>query len=676
MANIDENIKKEYEELTKTLKHHMDLYYNQDSPEISDYEYDQLMLKLKKFEQDYPELKTNDSPTQIIGGTAKREAGVKITHNKPMLSIEDVFTKDEVKEWVKKVHLLHPQAGFSVEIKIDGLSMTLRYMKDPSDNKLHLTVAETRGDGLIGEDVTANALVIPDVKKIIDLPYDYLELRGEVYMSHEAFESYNEEQERLGKKIAANPRNLAAGTLRQLDPEVTKSRGLKMFIFNIQDGPEELLSSHCGGLDILAKAGVPVVRHIHCTSEDEILFAIDEIGNLRDSLDFDLDGAVVKLDNTAWRNDFPSGSKYSSGHIAYKYPPEERVIVMDEIIVDVGRTGKLTFTGSFHDKETGKAARLCGTSVSRATLHNQDYITEMQIGIGGEYKLFKSGEIIPKLNGCVKAPEIVYKAPTICPVCGSALIREEDTADIRCINPTCPAQVSRTISYFTGRDAMNIMGLGETLIDALCKEGYLHSYADIYHLSEHKDELIEKGIIGKVKNTEKLLAEIEKSKSNDPVRLLTGLAIRNVGKSTAREIMKHVDNLMELAKISVDGFLQMPDIGETTANDLYEFFHDEKNLLILDDMKNSGLNMNAVKDENASDKLAGMTIVVTGTLPTLGRKEAEELIVKNGGKASGSVSKKTSLVLAGEAAGSKLTKAQELGIKVITEQEFLEIINN
>ncbi|MBQ3796211.1 MAG: NAD-dependent DNA ligase LigA [Butyrivibrio sp.] len=666
-------IKKEYDELVKTIKHHMDLYYNQDEPEISDYEYDMLMQRLKEIEKANPDFVMPDSPSKIVGGTAKREAGVKITHNVPMLSIEDVFTKEAVTEWVDKVHALHPEADFSAEIKIDGLSMTLRYSKK-DDGKLHLDLAETRGDGLIGEDVTANALVIPDVKKVLDLPYDYLELRGEVYMSHEDFEKFNEQQEKAGKKTAANPRNLAAGTLRQLDPEITRSRGLKMFIFNIQDGPAELMESHCGALDILSDAGVPVVVHRFCKTAEEVLAAIDEIGSMRDELSFDLDGAVIKVDQVSLRDDFPAGSKYSSGHIAYKYPPEERIIEMDDILIDVGRTGKLTFTGSFHDPETGKPARLCGTSVSRATLHNQDYINEMKIGIGGHYKLFKSGEIIPKLNGCVKEPAVVYKAPDFCPVCGSPLIREEDTADIRCINPTCPAQVTRTIAYFTSRDAMNIIGLGDTLVDALVNEGYLHSYADIYSLKEYRAELIEKGIIGKEKNTDKLLGEIENSKNNDPVRLLTGLAIRNVGKSTAREIMKHFDDLMDLTKVTKDGFLQIPDIGETTASDLYEFFHEEQNLEILGRMKDAGLNMKAVKDEDASDKLSGMTIVVTGTLPSLGRKEAEELIVKNGGKASGSVSKKTSLVLAGEAAGSKLTKANELGIKVISEAEFLEMI--
>ncbi|SDB38896.1 NAD-dependent DNA ligase LigA [Butyrivibrio sp. INlla16] len=673
MADNDTQLK--YKELSEKIRYHMDRYYNQDAPEISDYEYDQLMLELKKMEKEHPELITKESPSQIIGGTAKREAGVKVTHNVPMLSIEDVFDKADVTSWVNKVHEKHPDAQFSVEQKIDGLSMTLRYEADTDKpGFMKLVMAETRGDGRIGEDVTINALVIPDVQKEIRYSASYLELRGEVYMSHEDFDRFNEQQEKLGKKLAANPRNLAAGTLRQLDSAVTKERGLRMFVFNVQDGPAALLESHCKALDTLEELGIPVVRHRLCNSSEDVIDAIDAIGDERFDLTFDLDGAVVKVDHTAWRDDFPAGSKYSSGHIAYKYPPEEKVVVMDEIIVDVGRTGKLTFTGSFHDKETGKPARLCGTSVSRATLHNQDYIRDMKIGIGGAYKLFKSGEIIPKLNGCVEEPAEIFKAPEICPVCGHKLVREEDTADIRCVNPTCPAQVTRTIAYFTSRDAMNIMGLGDTLIEALTKDGYLKSYADIYDLYKYRDEMVEKGIIGKEKNTDKLLSEIEKSKENDPVMLLTGLAIRNVGKATAREIMKHVSDLTDLFKITVDGFLSMPDIGDTTANDLYEFFHSKDNEELILRMKDAGVNMAVKIDEDASDKLSGMTIVVTGTLPSLGRKEAEELITKNGGKAAGSVSKKTTMVLAGEAAGSKLTKAQELGIKVINEAEFLELI--
>ena len=664
----------EYQALKQKIDYHMDRYYNQDAPEISDYEYDQLMLSLKAAEKEHPEWITPDSPSQKIGGTAKREAGVKVTHDVPMLSIEDVFTKEDVSAWVSKVHDLHPDALFSVETKIDGLSMSLRY-EQGEDGLLHLVLAETRGDGLIGEDVTANALVIPDVKQTIDLPYAALELRGEVYMSLEDFERYNKEQEEQDKKPAANPRNLAAGTLRQLDPAITRKRGLHMFIFNVQRGPEEILAHHDAALSLLAEKGVPTVWHKNCKTAEEVLATIDEIGDLRETLDYDLDGAVVKIDQTAYRNDFPAGAKYSSGHIAYKYPPEERVVTMDEIQVDVGRTGKLTFTGIFHDSETGKPARLCGTNVSRATLHNQDYIREMKIGIGGEYRLFKSGEIIPKLNGCVKEPEEVFQAPDRCPVCGQPLVREEDTADIRCVNPSCPAQLTRTIAYFCSRDCMNIMALGDTLVDALIQDGYLANFADIYRLKDHREELIGKGILGKEKNTDKVLANIESSKANSPERLLAGLGIRNVGRRTAQQLMRVFPSLPDRAKATGEELTAIPDIGETTAACITAFFANEENQKVCEDLQALGVNMVMPKEENTSNALQGLTIVITGTLPTLGRKEAEELITKNGGKASGSVSKKTSYLVAGEAAGSKLTKAQALGVPVITEEELLAMIN-
>ena len=664
----------EYQALKQKIDYHMDRYYNQDAPEISDYEYDQLMLSLKAAEKEHPEWITPDSPSQKIGGTAKREAGVKVTHDVPMLSLEDVFTKEDVSAWVSKVHDLHPDALFSVETKIDGLSMSLRY-EQGEDGLLHLVLAETRGDGLIGEDVTANALVIPDVKQTIDLPYAALELRGEVYMSLEDFERYNKEQEEQDKKPAANPRNLAAGTLRQLDPAITRKRGLHMFIFNVQRGPEEILAHHDAALSLLAEKGVPTVWHKNCKTAEEVLATIDEIGDLRETLDYDLDGAVVKIDQTAYRNDFPAGAKYSSGHIAYKYPPEERIVTMDEIQVDVGRTGKLTFTGIFHDSETGKPARLCGTNVSRATLHNQDYIREMKIGIGGEYRLFKSGEIIPKLNGCVKEPEEVFQAPDRCPVCGQPLVREEDTADIRCVNPSCPAQLTRTIAYFCSRDCMNIMALGDTLVDALIQDGYLANFADIYRLKDHREELIGKGILGKEKNTDKVLANIESSKANSPERLLAGLGIRNVGRRTAQQLMRVFPSLPDLAKATGEELTAIPDIGETTAACITAFFANEENQKVCEDLQALGVNMVMPKEENTSNALQGLTIVITGTLPTLGRKEAEELITKNGGKASGSVSKKTSYLVAGEAAGSKLTKAQALGVPVITEEELLAMIN-
>lgn len=663
----------EYLSLIQTVNFHMNLYYNMDEPEISDYEYDKMIQQLKTAEKEHPDWVTPDSPTQKIGGVAKREAGVKITHDVPMLSIEDVFSKSDVIAWVEKVHSLHPDCTFSVETKIDGLSATLRYERK-QDGKLHLVLCETRGDGVIGEDVTANAMVIPDCKKIIDLPYDSLQLRGEIYMSHEDFERFNSIQELNGKKTAANPRNLAAGTLRQLDPTITRERGLKMFIFNVQIGPDELTDSHIGGMEMLASAGVPVVFNKKCKTADDIISVIDMIGEMRSTLPYDIDGAVIKIDEIRYRDDFPAGSKYSSGHIAYKYPPEERVVVIDDILVDVGRTGKLTFTGVFHDKETGKPARLCGTSVSRATLHNQDYINSMKIGIGGSYKLFKSGEIIPKINGCVTEPKTVFVSPDKCPVCSEKLVREEDTADIRCINPLCHAQLTRTIAYFTSLDCMNIMGLGETIVDSLVKEGYLNGYADIYRLKDYRDELIEKGIIGKEKNTDKILEAIEKSKSNDAYKVLTALGIRNVGKQTAKDIMKHFDSIPLLASASADELTAIDDIGETTALCITEFFSSVSGKKSLEELIEYGVNVYASESDDTTDKLSGLTFVVTGTLPTLGRKEVTELIEKNGGKCAGSVSKKTSFVVAGEAAGSKLDKANELGIKVIDEHDLLDML--
>lgn len=666
--------KEEYNALIEKINYHMDCYYNQDEPEISDYEYDQLMIKLKAAEKEHPEWVTSDSPSQKIGGTTKREAGVKVTHDVPMLSIEDVFTKEDIVNWVGKVKAVHPECAFSVETKIDGLSMTLRYERD-ANGLLKLVLAETRGDGLVGEDVTANALVIPDVKKYLKLPYDSLQLRGEVYMSHSDFEKFNAEQEKAGKKTAANPRNLAAGTLRQLDSGITRERGLKMFVFNVQQGPDELMESHCSGMDLLSEHGVPTVFHKKCNTADEIIQTIDEIAEMRSSLEYDIDGAVVKIDQVRYRDDFPAGSKYSSGHIAYKYPPEERVVVMDEVLVDVGRTGKITYTGVFHDKETGKPARLCGTNVSRATLHNQDYINEMKIGIDGEYKLFKSGEIIPKLNGCVKAPENVFKTPKRCPVCGSVLVNEEDTADIRCENVLCPAQLTRTLSYFCSLDAMNIMGLGTSIIDTLIKSGYVKTFADIYKLSDYKDELITNNVFGKEKGTARVLESVEKSKKNEPTRLLTGLGIRNVGKNTAKSIMKHFSSVDELMNASMEELTAIDDIGEITAVSIRQYFDDPKNRAIIEELESAGVTMKMPESAASSDKLAGLTIVVTGTLPTLARKEVSSLIENNGGKCTGSVSKKTDYLVAGEDAGSKLTKAQSLGIPVISEEELLNMIS-
>lgn len=656
--------KEYYEKLKQTIDHHMDLYYNQNTNEISDYEYDQLMLELKAIERAHPEWVTKDSPTQKIGGVAKREAGVTVTHHVPMLSIQDLFSKEEVTAWVAKVKELHPDAQFSVEHKIDGLSMSLRYQDGT------LTLAETRGNGIEGEDVTLNARVIPDVKQTIRAG-GYVELRGEVYMSHEAFEAYNEKQERLGKKPAANPRNLATGTLRQLDPEITKERGLRMFVFNVQDATGEsahLMEQHTAGLDELAAQGVAVVPHVLCDTADEVLAAIDEIGEHRGDYPYDIDGAVVKIEQVAYRNDFPAGSKYSAGHVAYKYPPEEKEVEIEEVEVGVGRTGKMTFRARFKEP-----VRLCGTSVQYATLHNMDYIESLGIDEGCRAICRKQGEIIPAIIGVTKPTGTIFQAPRVCPVCGHALVKEEGTADICCANPSCPAQLKRTLAYFASRDAMDIKAFGSTYVDALVEEGYLHNYVDIYRLNKYRDELIEKGIMGKEKNTDKILAAIEESKHNPVDKFLTGLAIRNVGKASAKEIMKHFASVNELADASVEQLMQIPDVGGITAECIHDYFADAENRRLLAEVAALGMNMEAKSQEQGA-ALAGLTIVVTGTLPTLGRKEAAELIENNGGKCTGSVSKKTSYVLAGEAAGSKLDKARSLGIPVISEDELFAML--
>lgn len=660
-------LKEEYLKLCETVDYHMNRYYNEDAPEITDFEYDNLMLQIKEAEKEHPEWVTPDSPTQKIGGTAKREAGVTVTHNVPMLSIQDVFTKEDVIKWVREVREVYPDANFSVEQKIDGLSMSLRY----TDGKL--TLAETRGDGLVGEDVTLNAFVIPDVLRNIDLP-GYVELRGEVYMSHDDFERFNEKQEMLGKKLAANPRNLAAGTLRQLDSAITKERGLRMYVFNVQDaheGSEDLMVSHVNGLDKLASLGIAVAPHTLCKTEEEIINCIDDIGERRGELAYDIDGAVIKIDQIEYREAFGSSSKYSAGHIAYKYPPEEKEVEIEEIEVAVGRTGKMTYRARFKDP-----VRLCGTSVLRATLHNADFIESMNIAPGCKAICRKQGEIIPAIVRVTVPAQNPYEPPVVCPVCGHGLTREEETCDIYCTNPSCPAQLKRTVAYFAGKDAMDIKNFGETYVEDLVDQGYIHDYADIYLLKNYRDELVEKGIMGKDKNTDKILEAIEESKANDAYKLLTGLAIRNVGKTTAKGLMKRYSSLTELMEADTEALETIDDIGHITAQCIVDFFRDNDNQVVLDKLSECGLNFEAIKEEGATDKLAGLTIVVTGTLPTLGRKEVADLIEKHGGKCTGSVSKKTDLLVAGEAAGSKLTKATELGIKVIDEAGLLQMIGD
>ena len=655
-------------ELRDKINYHSDRYYNQDSPEISDYEFDMLMQQLKKLEKEHPELVTKDSPTQHVGGTAKRTAGVLVHHNVPMLSLQDVFSKEEVVDFVEQMKEQLDDPEFVVEYKIDGLSMALRYENGD------LSLALTRGDGVnFGEDVTANAKVISDVKKKLKDKPEYLEIRGEVYMKNEDFDRVNEQQELLGKKIFANPRNCAAGTLRQLDSRVTKERKLSMFVFNIQQVRGMDIMTHTQGYEFLKRQGIPIIEDYKvCKTADEVWNAITAIGENRGNLGYDIDGAVIKINRYSDRELLGNTSKVPKWAIAYKYPPEEKETKLLDIELSVGRTGRITPTAVF------EPVRLCGTSVSRATLHNQDFIDDLDVGIGDTIVVYKSGEIIPKVKEVRKEKRPDgwkrFMIPDVCPVCGAKTEREKDTADIKCTSPNCPAQLERHIINFVGRDAMDIKGFGTVYIEELVRLGYIKDIADIFELKDHREELIEQGIIGKEKNTDKLLETIEKAKENDAYMLLTGFGIPNVGKAAAKTIMKRFPSILDLEDADRDALMEVDDVGEVSADCIFRFFHDEKNKEMIARLKSLGVNMEAEETETIDSAVSGNTVVITGTLPTLGRKEAAELVEKYGGKVSGSVSKKTDYVVAGESAGSKLTKAQELGITVLTEAELFVLL--
>lgn len=661
-------IQEKIEALRKEIEYHIERYYNQDDPEITDYEYDQKMNELKRLEKEHPEYVTPDSPTQKVGGSAKREAGVLVEHNVPMLSLQDVFDRGEVENFVAEMKKQLDDPEFVVEYKIDGLSLSLRYEYG------ELKLAETRGDGIqYGEDVTANAKVIRDVKKKLKDKPEYLEIRGEVYMTEADFEKVNEKQELLGKKLFANPRNCAAGTLRQLDTAVTKERGLSMFIFNIQDARGISFETHTEGYEYLKKQGIRVIEeYTVCKTADEVWAAIEKIGENRGKLPYDIDGAVVKINRFSDREKLGATSKVPRWAVAYKYPPEEKETKLLDIELSVGRTGRITPTAVF------EPVRLCGTSVSRATLHNQDFIDELDIGIGDTIVVYKSGEIIPKVRRVIheKRPEGVKKfvIPDVCPVCGAKTEREKDTADIKCTSPNCPAQLERHMINFVGRDAMDIKGFGATYIMELVHLGYLKDIADIYDLKKHREELIEQGIIGKEKNTDKLLDAIEKSKQNEAFQLLTGFGIPNVGKAAAKTILKHFGSIEALMQADMESLQQVADVGEVTALCIRNYFQDENNCKIIERLKEAGVNMEMAESGSEDGRFDGLTFVITGTLPTMDRKAAAALIEAHGGKVSGSVSKKTNYLLAGENAGSKLTKANDLGVSVISEAELQEML--
>ena len=657
-----------YKELKATILYHNDRYYNQDNPEITDYEYDMMMQELKGLEQKHPEYITSDSPTQKVGGSAKREAGVLVRHNVPMLSLQDVFSKEDVDAFVADMQEQLVDPTFVVEYKIDGLSMALRYVNGKLD------VAVTRGDGVLqGEDVTVNAKVIKDVKNTLKEPIEYLEVRGEVYMTNEAFDKVNEIQEIKGKKLFANPRNCAAGTLRQLDSSITKERNLSMFVFNIQDAKGREFTSHSEGYEYLKRQGIKIIEDYKiCKTAKEVWEAIEAIGENRDKLGYDIDGTVVKIDSFADRQKLGATAKVPRWAVAYKYPPEEKETKLLAIELSVGRTGRITPTAIF------EPIRLCGTTVSRATLHNQDFIDDLDVRIGDTIVVYKSGEIIPKVKGVVKEKRPAYSAPYVigntCPVCGAPAVREGDNADIKCTNHSCPSKLVRNIVNFVGRDAMDIKGFGFAYVETLVDHGYLKDLSDIYGLIDKRQELLDKKIIGLVKSTDNLLNAIEGSKNNDAIKLLTSLGISNVGKSAAKSLMKKFKSIDNLMKASYAQLIEVNDIGDISAMAIINYFKNPDNQAVVQRLKEYGVNMNIIEAQDGDERFDGKTFVVTGTLPTLSRKAASELIEKHGGKVSGSVSKKTDYLLAGENAGSKLTKAQNLGINVISEETLLEMV--
>ncbi len=658
-------------ELIELIKYHNERYYEDDSPEISDYDYDMLLRELKAIEQDYPELSTNDSPTKQVGGKARRESGKMVRHDVPMLSLEDKFSKEEVISYIQKMRRELSEPSFVVERKVDGLSVSLRYKNGK------LVQGITRGDGVtFGEDITDNLKMIKSIPREIAEKIPYFEVRGEVYMSKDSFEMVNARQEELGGKLFANPRNCAAGTMRQLDPEIVAQRDLSIFIFNLQAIEGKSFELHSDTLKWLCELKFPVVPgFVKCTTEDEVWDAINEIGEKRGELQYGIDGAVIKIDNLRYREVLGATSKVPRWAIAYKYPPEEKETKVLNIEVNVGRTGRLTPLAIL------EPVLLAGTTVSRASIHNQDQIDRLDIRIGDTVILRKAAEIIPQIVRVVKenrpAGTLPFIIPDKCPRCGSNTIRDEEAADIRCTNRSCPAQLERLIIHFASRDAMDIDGLGPASVEALISNGYIKDISDIYCLKEHRENLIKNTIIGKEKSTDNLLNAIERSKERDIDRLIKALGVKNIGKYAGGVLKKKFANIKSISEASLEDLISIDGLGDIGARAIIDFFSHAENKNIIKRLEEAGVNMQSQEPQEAvDDRFEGKTFVLTGTLPTLTREEATDIIQKLGGKVSGSVSKRTSYVLAGEAAGSKLDKANKLGVEVIDEGEFMRMVDN
>ena len=658
---IMEDPKKRMEELYALIEYHSNRYYNDDDPEISDFEYDALTRELRSLEAEYPMFARDDSlATKKVGGTAKREFR-KVQHDVPVISLQDVFSKEEVINFAEGILQRYPGTVFTVEKKIDGLTLVLRYRNGKLEDAI------TRGDGSIGESVYDNALVIDAIPKELPIDLPYLEVRGECYMDTEHFNAANKKQEESGGKVYQNRRNFAAGTLRQLDPSVVKERGLNIFIFNLEIAEGKTFTSHYETLNWLSEIGFHVLEEpIIAKTADEVWNAIQHIGDIRYHLDYGLDGAVVKVDDLALRRELGMTSKVPRWAVAYKYPPEEKTTTVEDIIVQVGRTGRLTPLAVL------TPIRLAETTVSRATLHNGDYIRDKGIRIGDKVVVRKAGDIIPEV---VEVSEhlgtVPFEMPMVCPVCGAPVELEQGGPHMRCTGDSCLAKDSRSMAYFISKDAMNMEGFGPSAIEALISEGYIKSIPDIYTLKDHREKLIEDGTIGKEKSVDNVLAAIERSKENDIDRLITGLGIRNVGKQSAKVLARKYASMEELMNASEDELKTLPDFGDVVTSEIVSYFKEPKNRDIIERLKEAGVNMSSLAASKKQDsRFEGKTFVLTGTLPSMTRDEASAIIESFGGKTSSSVSKKTDYVLAGEAAGSKLTKAQDLGVAIIDEDEF------
>lgn len=652
-------IEKKIEELRKTLRYHSDRYYNDDAPEIEDYEYDMMMRELKELEEKYPEYDAPDSPTKKVGGVADNSfEGV--AHSVRMESLQDAFSKDELREFSNRVEDTVSDVNYVVEPKIDGLSVSLEYRDGV------FLRGSTRGNGDVGEDVSGNLRVIHNIPLKLNKSIPYIEVRGEVYMPKKSFERVVDRQIINGEKPFKNPRNAAAGSLRQKDSSIAASRGLDIFVFNIQQIEGVELSSHKESLDFIKELGfntIPTYKKVD--NIEDAIAEIDRIGEARGSLEYDIDGAVIKVDDFSQRDILGSTAKYPKWAIAFKYPPEEKQTKLLDIEIAVGRTGVLTPTAIL------ESVHLAGTTVSRATLHNQDFINEKGIAIGDVVTVRKAGDIIPEVL-CVNEhnSNSVFKFPDVCPSCGEKVYRDEDEAAIRCINPECPAQLLRNLIHFCSRDAMDIEGLGPAIIETFVNEGMIAKTYDIYNLDFNKILSLE-GF--KETSANNIINSVNNSKNNDLSKLIFALGIRHIGAKAGKLLADYFKDIDLVMNASVDDILQIDGFGKIMAESVVEFFSSDSTKELIAKLKEARVNMkstNVVEDT----RFSGMTFVLTGTLPTLKRAEASKIIESFGGKTSSSVSKKTTYVLAGEEAGSKLDKANKLGVQVISEEEFKEMI--